>query len=79
VHSPRSRARLGPILLDDTPPVLVERLYSAQCINSVDANGKPNGVMGVPANHKPSTAPLIPWGSTTLLANSPANTNIASF
>jgi hypothetical protein len=48
-------------------------------INSVDANGKPNGVMGVPANHKPSTAPLIPWGSTTLLANSPANTNIASF
>ncbi len=27
-------------------------------INSVDANGKPNGIEGVPANYKPSTAPL---------------------
>jgi hypothetical protein len=30
-------------------------------INSVDANGKPNGVMGVPANYKPAAQPLLPW------------------
>src|SRR5205823_2128196 len=51
----------------------------ANRINSVDANGKPNGVMGVPANYKPSVAPLIPWGSTALPANAPANTVVSSF
>ncbi len=30
-------------------------------INSVDASGKPNGVMGVPSNYKPSVQPLNPW------------------
>lgn len=30
-------------------------------INSVDANGKPNGVMGVPADYKPAGAPLNAW------------------
>lgn len=30
-------------------------------INSVDASGKPNGVMGVPQNYKPATQPLNPW------------------
>jgi hypothetical protein len=30
-------------------------------INSVDANGKPNGVMGVPDNYKPAAEPLLPW------------------
>ena len=35
--------------------------------------------MGVPANYKPAVQPLIPWGSTSLPANAPANTNIASF
>ncbi|HEU0139619.1 MAG TPA: hypothetical protein VFQ79_07910, partial [Bryobacteraceae bacterium] len=30
-------------------------------INSYDANGKPNGVMGVPDNYKPAGQPLIPW------------------
>ncbi|MEK7407889.1 MAG: TonB-dependent receptor [Acidobacteriota bacterium] len=30
-------------------------------INSVDANGKPNGVMGVPADYKPAAEPLNPW------------------
>ena len=48
-------------------------------INSVDANGKPNGVMGVPANYKPAGGYLVPWGSTALPANAPANTNISSF
>jgi hypothetical protein len=33
----------------------------ANQINSRDANGKPNGVMGVPANYKPAGQPLIPW------------------
>ena len=51
----------------------------ANRINSVDANGKPNGVMGVPANYKPAIAPLIPWGSTALPANAPASTAISSF
>ena len=48
-------------------------------INSVDASGKPNGVMGVPANYKPAAAPLIPWGTTTLPPNAPAGTNISTF
>jgi len=51
----------------------------ANRINSVDANGKPNGIMGVPANYKPAVAPLIPWGSTALPPNAPANTDVASF
>jgi len=36
----------------------------ANQINSVGANGKPNGIMGVPANYKPAGSPLIPWGTT---------------
>ena len=32
----------------------------ANRINSVDANGNPNGVMGVPANYKPIGTPLFP-------------------
>lgn len=30
-------------------------------INSYDANGKPNGVMGVPKDYQAAAAPLIPW------------------
>ncbi len=30
-------------------------------INSVDANGKPNGIMGVPAEYKAAAQPLNPW------------------
>ncbi len=33
----------------------------AYLINSVDANGKPNGYMGIPSNYKPATAPLWPY------------------
>ncbi len=33
----------------------------ANRINSVDATGKPNGVMGVPDNYKPASQPLNPW------------------
>jgi hypothetical protein len=32
----------------------------ANRINSYDANGNPNGVMGVPADYKPSHAPVFP-------------------
>jgi hypothetical protein len=48
-------------------------------INRVDANGKPTGVMGVPENYQPAAQYLIPWGSTALPANAPANTNVSSF
>ncbi len=50
----------------------------ANQINSKDANGNPTGVMGVPADYKPALTPLIPWGSTTLPANAPANTSISA-
>jgi hypothetical protein len=30
-------------------------------INSVDASGKPNGIMGIPANFKPAAQPINPW------------------
>jgi len=33
----------------------------ANRINSVGANGQPNGIMGVPASYKPAGEPLIPW------------------
>jgi hypothetical protein len=33
----------------------------ANQINSYDANGKPNGVMGVPDSYKPAAEPLLPW------------------
>ena len=33
----------------------------ANQINSTDANGRPNGVMGVPANYKPAAEPFHPW------------------
>jgi hypothetical protein len=33
----------------------------AHQINSVDANGRPNGVMGLPANYKPAGEPLWPF------------------
>jgi len=48
-------------------------------INSVDANGKPNGIMGVPADYRPAGEPMIPWGSTALPPNAPAGTNVSQF
>ena len=39
-------------------------------INSVDAKGNPNGIMGVPANYKPAFQNLIPF-PTTPIANDP--------
>jgi len=51
----------------------------ANRINSVDASGKPNGVMGVPANYKPASQYLIPAGSTALPPNAPAGTVVSQF
>ena len=51
----------------------------ADLINSHNAAGQPNGYEGVPADYKPAATPLIPWGSTTLPPNAPANTNISSY
>jgi len=51
----------------------------ANRINSVDANGLPNGVMGVPTDYKPAAQPLIPAGSTALPPNAPANTVVSQF
>jgi hypothetical protein len=33
----------------------------AHQINSVDTNGNPNGIMGVPSNYKPAIQPLYPY------------------
>ena len=38
----------------------------ANRINSVGANGRPNGVMGVPSNYKPSHQPIIPMPATPI-------------
>jgi hypothetical protein len=35
--------------------------------------------MGIPADYKPAVAPLIPWGSTALPANAPANTVVSQY
>jgi hypothetical protein len=35
-------------------------------INSVDAKGNPNGIMGVPANYKPAFQPLVPFPATAI-------------
>jgi hypothetical protein len=51
----------------------------ANQINSHDAQGRANGYEGIPADYKPAVTPLIPWGSTTLPANAPANTNISQY
>jgi hypothetical protein len=51
----------------------------ANQINSVGANGRPNGVMGVPDSYRPAGQPLIPAGTTALPPNAPAGTNMVSF
>ncbi len=48
-------------------------------INSVDANGNPNGIMGVPSSYQPYAQPLIPYGTTALPANAPAGTNVSQY
>jgi hypothetical protein len=47
--------------------------------NSRDAQGRPNGIMGLPADYKPAYSFFINQGQTTLPANAPANTNLTQF
>ncbi len=51
----------------------------ANQINSVDRNGKPNGIMGVPDSYKPAATPMIPVGQTALPPNAPAGTVVSQF
>ena len=39
----------------------------------------PNGYQGIPADYQPAETPLIPYGSTALPANAPANTNVSTY
>lgn len=48
----------------------------ANRINSVDANGRPNGVMGVPAGYKPSNLPVWPIPAD---GGSPSDPNFALY
>jgi hypothetical protein len=79
-----SFGRLGDIEVYDKP-YPIEDCRSGQCIpgllyyngyipanriNSVDANGRPNGVMGVPANYTPAHQPVWPTPATPI-ANDP--------
>jgi hypothetical protein len=48
----------------------------AHRINSTDAQGRPNGVMGVPSNYKPAHVPLIP---TPANGGSSADPNFAFY
>lgn len=43
----------------------------ANRINSYDASGKPNGVMGVPDNYKPAHLPIYPTPKQGVAANDP--------
>src|SRR5438874_10212116 len=52
------------------------RLNSANHISSVDAKGKPNGVMVVPADYKPALLPMSPIPSNGGNASDP---NFANF
>jgi len=52
---------------------------SPPLINRTDASGQCTGICGIPSNYTPSNVPLIPYGSTALPANAPANTNVSQF
>jgi Carboxypeptidase regulatory-like domain len=68
----------GPVVC--TPGYLWWNGYiPANRINSQTADGRPNGIEGVPSNYKPAVAPLIPQGSTALPPNAPVNTDVSQF
>jgi len=52
---------------------------SPPLINRTNASGQCTGICGIPSNYTPSNVPLIPYGSTALPANAPANTNVSQF
>jgi hypothetical protein len=51
----------------------------ADQVNETNSAGKCIGICGLPASYKPAETPLIPWGSTALPANAPANTNVSTY
>jgi hypothetical protein len=51
----------------------------ANRVNSKTADGRPNGIMGVPEGYKAAFAPLIPQGSTALPPNAPVGTDVSQF
>jgi hypothetical protein len=52
----------------------------AHQINSYDARtGKPNGVMGVPSNYKPSTSPLWPYPADYLTRSAATDPNYTNY
>jgi hypothetical protein len=52
---------------------------SPPLINRTNASGQCTGICGIPSNYNPSNVPLIPYGSTALPANAPANTNVSQY
>jgi hypothetical protein len=52
---------------------------SPPLINRTNASGQCTGICGIPSNYAPSNVPLIPYGSTALPANAPANTVISQY
>jgi hypothetical protein len=51
----------------------------AHQINSVDASGKPNGVMGVPSNYKPAAQPLHPYPADYRSRTAATDPNYANY
>ncbi len=51
----------------------------AHQINSTDAQGRPNGVMGVPADYRPAEAPLWPFPENYRALNAQNDPNYANY
>jgi hypothetical protein len=51
----------------------------AHQINSTDAQGRPNGVMGVPADYRPSNAPLWPYPADYRQRNAQNDPNYGNY
>ena len=51
----------------------------AHQINSVDASGKPNGVMGVPSNYKAAVSPLFPYPADYRSRSAATDPNYANY
>jgi hypothetical protein len=52
---------------------------SAPLINRTDAAGNCTGICGIPSNYQPAELPLIPYGTTKVPANAPADINMSQY
>jgi hypothetical protein len=52
---------------------------SPRLINATNAAGQCTGICGIPSNYTPAVTPLIPYGTTALPPNAPANTNVSQY